>query len=762
MDPKTADLREALQPLFRPAHVAVIGASSTPGKQGNTAIRYLKRCGFPGRISPVNPAGGEVEGLTCHRAIKEVPGPVDCVLLVIPAGAVVSAIRECADVGVRVAIVGANGFAELGTEEGRARQAELTAVARASGMRIVGPNTNGILNASHPLSLGYNTSHGDPIFAGPVSIAAHSGALFNSVAPRLRRFGVGLSKFVPVGNEADLDMLDFLEFFIADELTGVIGLIIEGLSDGERLRALAERARDAGKPIVALKLGRSDVGAGATIAHSSRLAGSARAYAALFRECRIATVPTIEALAGACALLVDLEHFQEKWKPVFRPKMRQTQDAGAHSVSVETECAPGAPASGGNSPLVCVTSTGGGGSLLADHAMDYGIPLAGGKHGEWGGRTAAAVAALPGAGPIRNPIDGGNLRGWQQVEQLFAAMEADGLHGPLLAFLHMLPQVATDRTIVDLLVQRRARTASPSIVVAPGGLRPEIEDHYAREKVPVFSDLATCFDSVRVLYDELGFAGEPAHAEHSAPMRAAPDAEACAALRRAAGTAGPAGFLSELESAQVLRRFGVPMVDSRPVDSCEEALRAADAIGYPVVLKAASREIAHKNDAGLVAVGLADSEALRQAYGGMEARLRELDLSADHTQVLLQPMLSSRAEIIIGTTLEAPLGHFLIVGLGGIHAELIDSVLLLPIPMARDDIRRRISGAKLGALIARLELSARSTGSILDDVVDALDALQPLIGSCGDLIKSIDVNPLLVGDARCAAVDALIVLSRKG
>jgi len=279
-------LHEALQPLFQPAHVAVIGASSTPDKHGNIAIRYLVRAGYGGRISPVNPNGGEVEGLACHRSIKDVPGPVDCALLVVPAGAVLNAIRDCAEAGVRSAIIGANGFAELGTEEGRARQAELTSIARASGMRIVGPNTNGILNATDRLSLGYNTSHGDPLHPGPVSIAAHSGALFNSIAPRLRQFGVGLSKFVPVGNEADLDMLDFLEFFIADDATDVIGLIIEGLSDGERLRALAADARAAGKPIVALKLGRSAAGAGATVAHSSRLAGSARAYAALLRECR--------------------------------------------------------------------------------------------------------------------------------------------------------------------------------------------------------------------------------------------------------------------------------------------------------------------------------------------------------------------------------------------------------------------------------------------------------------------------------------------
>ena len=197
-----------------------------------------------------------------------------------------------------------------------------------------------------------------------------------------------------------------------------------------------------------------------------------------------------------------------------------------------------------------MTSTGGGGSLLADHAMDYGIPLAGGKHGEWSGRVAAAIAALPDAGPICNPIDGGNLRNWKQVDGLLAAAEADGLRGPLLAFLHMLPQLATDRTIVDLLVRRRARTTAPSIVVAPGGLRSEIEDRYADERIPVFHDLATCFDSLRALYDEMGFAGEHVRVGRVAPAPAVLDAEVAAALQSAARAAGRGGFLSELESAQ--------------------------------------------------------------------------------------------------------------------------------------------------------------------------------------------------------------------
>jgi acetate---CoA ligase (ADP-forming) len=733
-------LRESLRPLFQPEHVAVIGASSTPDKHGNIAMRYLVRAGYRGRISPVNPNGGEVEGFACYTSIKDVPGPVDCAFLVVPAGAAIHAVRACADAGVRSAIVGANGFAELGTDEGRARQAELTAIARASGMRIVGPNTNGILNATDRLSLGYNTSHGDPLYPGPVSIAAHSGALFNSVAPRLRRFGVGLSKFVPVGNEADLDMLDFLEFFIADGATGVIGLIIEGLSDGDRLRELAARARAAGKPIVALKLGRSAAGAGATVAHSSRLAGSARAYAALLRECRITTAPTIEAMAGACALLAG----------------RGAQSLAFDAFSAANRKSTSPENAVVNPSLVCVTSTGGGGSLLADHAADYGVKLAGGANGEWTGNAAAAIASFAGAGPICNPIDGGNLTNWKQLDTLLAAIEADGLRGPLLAFPHMLPQLSVDRTIINSLTQRRARTASPSVVVAPGGLRGEIEEQYFQERIPVFSDLATCFDSLRCLYDELAFAREHARSENAPPPAPLPS-ETLATLRQAA-KAGQDGFLSELESAQVLAQAGIPMVESCVVGSAEDAVRAAETLGYPVVLKAASREIAHKNDAGLVAVGLADAAALRQMFVRMDAQVQALGLSWATTQFLLQPMLRARAELIVGTTYEAPLGHFLLAGLGGVHAELLDTTVLLPMPMPRDDIRRRIAGSRLGALLAKLGGRSPADGAILDAVVDALAALQSLVLASDNQIKSIDVNPLLVSDARCIAVDALIVL----
>ncbi len=716
--PSPSPLFTSLEPLFRPRSVAVVGASATPFKQGNVALKYLLQGGYTGAVYPVNPNGGEIEGLTCYRSISEIPGPVDCVLTVIPAAATIATIRECAEKGVGAAIIGANGFAELNTELGFKRERELTAIARAHGIRIIGPNTNGIWNATDKLSIGYNTSHGDAMTPGPMSIAAHSGALFNSVASCLRRYGVGLSKFIPVGNEADLDMLDFLEYFIEDEATGIIGLVVEGLRDGDRFRALAARAHEEGKPIIALKLGRSEAGAGAALAHSSRLAGSARAYASLFAECGVPMVPSIEAMAGAAALLKDFD------------PLRMRGDQG----------------------LVCVTTSGGGGSLLADHAADRDIPLAAGDDGEWKGEAADVIETFTGAGLIRNPIDGGNLAGWKRLEPLFAGIEANGHMGPVALFAHMLPQETSDRAVADMLIARTQRTGAPLLVAAPGGLRPAVDAYYRDNGAVVFGDLGTCFDSLAALYDAMGFDAdelmEPAQGRSSIKSRDV------AAIRAQLARADAGDFLSEIDSAHVLRLAGAPMIESTLVATNNDAANVARAAGFPVVLKALAPGVAHKNDAGLVAVGLRDENAVRDAFDDLGAKAAQL-APAGGVQIIVQPMARARAELILGVTYEPPLGHFLVVGLGGVHAELLDSVVLIPVFVGRERMRDVVDESMAGALIARLDKSGDET--MLDEVLDALVALRDLVRACGDMIESVDVNPLLLTDDGCIAVDALIV-----
>jgi acyl-CoA synthetase (NDP forming) len=696
----------ALQPLFKPRAIAVIGASATRGKQGNTAVRYLQRAGFPGAIYPINPAGGEVEGLKCYASLSEVPSQVDCALMVIPAGPSVAAVRECAERGVRSIVIGATGYAEMGTEEGRARQAEIVKIAKQSGMRIVGPNTNGIFNATDRFSLGYSTSYGDELTPGPISVAAHSGALFNSLAPRLREMNAGLSKFVPVGNEADLSMLDFLEYFIEDPDTGIIGLIIEGIGDGARFKALAQRARDAKKPIVALKLGRSKAGAGAAEAHSSRLAGSARAFDAVFREYGIASVPTVEAMAGACGVLLA----NERKTPPTRTE------------------------------LVCVTTTGGGASMVADFADRHGMKLAGNPDGSWGGKIAETIATFKGAGVVRNPTDTGVLGGQQNMTPLFEAQEAEGYDGPVMVFTHPLPTLAGSQFVAGYLTERKKRTGSPVVIVAPDGLVEELRQHYRDNRMPFFRDVATAFDSLQAYYDTLPKPVLPVEPPH-------PNLSKLGDL-----ISRGSGFLSEIESATVLKNAGVPMVESRVVDTLPEAQSTATSLGYPVVLKALAPDVAHKNKMGFVLAGLADAEGLKSAYATLEERVKSHGYARNDVTFIVQPMMAAKAELILGVSWEHPLGHFLVCGLGGIYTEVLDEVILLPIPLARATIAERVAESKIGRL-----LEAVGGERTKAQTVNALVSLQSLVQSLGDKIHSIDVNPLLIGDSGCVAVDALVV-----
>lgn len=708
MTSESALTHSQLQYLFKPRNIAVLGASRTPGKLGHTVVLNLVRTGFAGRIYPINVAGADVEGIKGYRSLADLPERADLAFLVVPATAAVEALQQCSDAGVRVAIIGASGFAELGSAEGIARQEQLANIGRSSVMRLVGPNTNGVFSGADHLSLGYNSAHGNPIEPGTVAIASHSGALFDGVARRLRGFGAGLSKFVPVGNEADLTMLDFLEYFIDDDSTSVIGLIVEGLTDGHRFRTLAERARERGKPIVALKLGRSAAGAGATLAHSSRLAGSARAYDALFRECGVARVSSVEALAGGCAMLAGLDHG-------FRPRDER---------------------------LVCITTSGAGGALLADVAAERGLQLAG-MNGELPKDADEKISRLRTAAPIRHPIDMGSVGDWALLAPIDAALTEAGMTGPTITYAHNAPGPGMDRQLANALIQRKKRCRSPVLVLAPGGLGVDTETLYRANGVPVFHDTAACFDSL-----------ECVRALRTAPVRALPFSAAAdpETVRLLDAKAATGDFLSELESAGLLHRAGLPMVESVVVDSLDEAKGAAGRLGYPVVLKALAPGIAHKNHYGLVAVGIRNDEQLKARYAQLEQRIRELGHDRVNVPILLQPMLSSRAELILGVSREAGLGHFIVVGLGGIHTELFDEVVLFPVPVAADTVAERLRTSRPGRFLERIAGNANPPG-----LIEAIQALQHLVLSDGPRIASIDVNPLLVRDEGCVAVDALVV-----
>ena len=373
---------DALDALFHPRAVAVIGASDDGTKHGYIVLNNIRDTGFLGGVYGISRRLKDVNGIPCFPDLASVPEPVDVAFLAIPAEAAVQAVRDCARAGLKAVIVGSAGYAESLDAGGAERQRELQRIAEAEGIRIVGPNCNGIYNAHHPVSIGFNTSHAKRQKPGGVSIFSHSGALFDAMAGRLAMAGEGLSLFASAGNEADMSVLDYMEYAITHEPTKVIALLIDSLPDGPRFRALALRAHVAGKPVVALKIGGSEAGAAAAVAHSSRLAGDAASYRALFDASGVAVVSTLEGLMTASALLA-----------------RYGRRPGR---------------------LGALSTSGAGASLIADRCEALGVPLA-----PLSEATRAALDSHKMFSRICNPLDLGIFGGMRRSGEVPALLMGD-------------------------------------------------------------------------------------------------------------------------------------------------------------------------------------------------------------------------------------------------------------------------------------------------------------------------------------------------
>ncbi len=537
-----------------------------------------------------------------------------------------------------------------------------------------------------------------------MSIVSHSGALFGGLIRTLEQFGVGLSKFVPVGNEADLDMLDILDYAIEDPDTQVIGLAIEALANGARFRELAMRAKARGKPIVALKVGRSAAGVGAALAHSSRLAGGARAYDALFAACGVASVRSVEALAATCALLA---RYPER-----------VADAR----------------------LICVTTSGAGGALLADHAAERGFVLAGDAIGEWQGEAGAAIAAMDSRGHLRNPLDVGALADWPDLARIYQLLERDGLFGPTVCYAHIAPRPEQDATLLAVLRGRKERTRAPIVVIAPGGLEPALEQQYRESGIALFHETALGFDVLaahRAAGAPASFGVVDAVGSSARGLRTA-----CERARRRA-----LGSRQRRDPAPAGRAAGREPRGDDPGAGRRGSGRGG--LSFGAQSHGAGRRAQERRRPGHH-VDRQQGRARTRARGAHRAHPGKADV-----RFLLQPMLPAKWELIVGVSREAQLGHFLVFGLGGVNAELFDQVLLLPIELDVAAMTARIAGSRLGALLRSAGTSAHSA---LDRLPPILAGLQQLILAAGDRIESVDLNPVIVTkDNDLMAVDALIV-----
>lgn len=542
--------RDALDALFHPRAVAVIGASDDGTKHGYIVLNNIRDTGFRGGVFGISRRLQQVNGIPCFPDLASVPEPVDVAFLAIPAEAAVQAVRDCARAGLKAVIVGSAGYAESLDAGGAERQRELQRIAAEAGIRVVGPNCNGIYNAHHPVSIGFNTSHAKRQTPGGVSIFSHSGALFDAMAGRLAMAGEGLALFASAGNEADLSVLDYMEYGITHEPTKVIALLIDSLPDGRRFRSLALQAHAAGKPVVALKIGGSTAGAAAAVAHSSRLAGDTLAYRALFDASGVAVVATLEGLLTASALLA-----------------RYGRRPGR---------------------LGALSTSGAGASLIADRCAALGVELAALSE-----QTRTAIDRHKLFSRIGNPLDLGIFGGMRRSAEVPLLLMNDPEVSVVLGLLHSMNPWQGD-PYRAALAQAREATGRPVLIVSPGGLPPAERATYETMGMEVFTEMDIVLEGIGAM---LTLPPSPL------PEIAAPPAPPL-----------PERPLSEPESLALLRGFGVPTVATVQCGSVTKAQAAADSVGYPVVLKGVQDGVAHKSDLGLVHVGLPDADAVANAF----------------------------------------------------------------------------------------------------------------------------------------------------
>lgn len=696
--------RGSLAPLFEPRAIAVYGASSDPTKIGGRPLDFLKSSGFDGALYPINPKAAQIQGLPAFATVSAVPGPVDLAIVAVPAPGVLAALEDCAAKGVGGAVVLSSGFAETGGQ-GVAWQAGITALARRTGMRVVGPNCMGLINVRRRLLGTFTPSAaGFGLVPGRISLVSQSGAFGGYCLSLIRQRGLGLNLWITTGNQCDVDVADCIDHFARDDGTQVIVAYLEAATDKDRLVAALALARERGKRVVVMKVGRSEAGAQAAASHTASLAGSDQVYEGLFRQYGVWRARSIDEL-----------------------------------FDVAYACSVNAPAPVGRR-LGLLTVSGGVGALMADVASDCALDVA--PMPEDAQRRLKEL--VPFCGP-RNPVD----MTAQLVNDLtlfgrnFQIMLEEGGYDVVVAFLSSVGQVMElSRSLLEQL-QAVLRRFPDRAVVFSSLASPEVRRMYEAAGVLLFDEPTR---AVRAAAALVYFAEQ----SRRAGLADAPPALPAGALPP------PARAVNEVQAKTILASAGIAAVAERIAADEASAVREAMALGYPVVLKIASADIAHKSEIGGVIVGLADEAQLREAFHTLMQRAARHAPQARVDGVVVARMAERGVETILGVVRDPVFGAVVMFGLGGVFVEAFQDVAFRVAPFGVDEARAMIGEVKGRVLLRGVRGQPPADE---DALAAALAALSVYAARHADGIESIDINPLLVlpRGRGVQALDALIV-----
>lgn len=670
------------QVLFAPRAVALVGASGDASKNTARPLRFLRQHGYTGRIVPINPARAEVLGEQAWPSIAEAPGDIDHAFVMAPGAAVEQALEDCGRRGVPLLSVFSDGFADRGAE-GAARQARLVARARELGVRVLGPNSMGVVNVPGKVALTVNAVlEMRTLHVGSTSIVSQSGTMLGTMLSRGAARGMGFAKLASVGNEADLGVGELVELLVDDPDTQVILLFLETVRDAARLASAARRAHRASKPIVAYKLGRSSLGAALARSHTGALAGTDAALDAYFRDCGIMRVDMLETLLEIAPLVA----------------------GRAPPVLARTPLAPG------RAPRVAVvTTTGGGAATVVDQLGTRGIDTIA------PGSDSPIIDLTMTATPQRYAA---------VLDELMASPECDGVLGVVGSSAQFHPQLA-----VKPILQAK-HGAKPFAAF----LTPQADRSLAllgKRGIAAFRTPEACADAF--------------HAYFSWRAPTLRDAESALAWPESVPTRGR---LDEHQALTLFASLGVTAVE-------REVARAPDfshALPYPVAAKVLSPDVAHKTEAGGVALAIADRAEF-------DARVAAMCAALPSDRVLVQSMQAGIAEAIVGYRDDPLVGPIVLVGAGGILAEVYQDTALRLAPVSVEEARAMIAEVKGFAILRGFRGLPPGDVQALAQVVSSLSRLALLPGRP---VAEADINPVIIkrrGETPGAvAVDGLVVM----
>lgn len=711
--PDTSDVVKGIHAMLHPHNIVLVGATDKPGNYAERIWNNLVKYGFEGGLYPVNAKRDTIWGVTCYKDFASLPEKPDHVLVLVPARFAVQVIRDAAAAGARSATIVTSGFSELQDEESQKLAAELQQAVRETGLAVTGPNCLGNLSAGEKLFTNIDDRF-VTMEQGPVAIAGQSGAIVMAIRQTLEDRGVGVGYMVTTGNETGLETPDLMRYFAEDPSVRVIVVYLEGVRNTKAFRDACKAARAASKPVIALKLGSSEGGRAAAMAHTGALAGS---------------IETFDAIATREGVI---------------------RVGGLDELIETTECFVHAAVPKGDR-LAAVTLSGGKRGMLIDAFYAQGLNFA-----PLSPHVSSELGKMLGPGSIvGNPLDAG-----------FAAVVDPSVYMKSIKLMIDDPDI--DIVIIDaefpkaphelrernlrIVDEMASRASKPVIYISAMSIGFTEFTKGLRKSLPHLAVMQGMDRAVTAIKSLLAYA----RLRKEVPDIVSSSKPAARAVLEKALASASGAALDEVASKKLLKAYGIPVSKEGIAQTAPEAVKLARQIGFPVVAKVVSADILHKSDIGGVVLNLNSAAEVKKAFSDITARVKKLKGKPKLDGILIAQQVKADLELVVGASLDAEMGPVVLFGTGGVDIELMKDVALAGAPLDEAEARLLIGRTKAGIKMR----GYRGKPALHEaSAVKALVGLSNLIADAGDRIASIDVNPFLINTKTGVAVDALIVLN---